>query len=434
MSVDRLEGTNTADLSLDGKVYKLNVLTGTEGERALDIRTLRKDTGLITYDPGFVNTGSCDSAITFVDGERGILRYRGYNIEDLATHCTFIEVAYLLIHGELPNREQLEYFSRLLNRHAMVHEGVLTLLHGFPPHAHPMAILSALVVSLSTFYPELHARDEELDISATRLLSKMRTLAAFAYKKSVGEPYVYPSGRMTYCENFLHMMFSSPVLDGRVDPVSVRAVNKLLILHADHEQNCSTSAVRLVGSSGANMYASISSAICALWGPLHGGANQAVMEMLKEIHNDDGNVERAIKRAKDKDDPFRLMGFGHRVYKTYDPRAKISKKSCEEVLHHYAIKDPLLDIAEQLEQAALQDEYFQERNLYPNVDFYTGIAYRAMGFPTNMFTVLFALGRLPGWIAQLQELSQDSQARIGRPRQIYVGESEREFVPIDQRA
>ena len=330
----------TGDIS-----YEMDILQGTEGERALDIRSLRKDTGLISFDPGYVNTGSCESSITFVDGEKGILRYLGYNIEDLATHCTFIEVSYLLIHGHLPNREKLDRFSSLLSRHAMVHEGVRTFLLGFPDRAHPMAILSSLVVSLSTFYPELECKDEEIDMATTRLLSKIRTLAAFSYKKSVGEPYVYPNMRMSYCENFLNMMFASPVADYSVDPVAVRALNQLLILHADHEQNCSTSAVRLVGSSGANMYASICSAICALWGPLHGGANQAVMEMLIEIEAQGGDVDKAVARAKDKNDPFRLMGFGHRVYKTYDPRARIAKKSCEEVLKTFGMADPLLDIA-----------------------------------------------------------------------------------------
>lgn len=425
---------DTAELKLDGKTYSFEILEGTEGERAVDIRTLRKETGLITYDPGYVNTGSCDSSITFVDGENGILRYRGFDIADLATHCTFIEVAYLLIHGVLPTSDQLQRFSALLTRHAMVHEGLRTFLNGYPERAHPMAILSALVVSLHSFYPEFESRDEALEMAATRLLSKLRTLAAWSYKKSIGEPYVYPNQKMTYCENFLSMMFSSPVGGYDVNPVAVRAINKLLILHADHEQNCSTSAVRLVGSSGANMYASISSAICALWGPLHGGANQAVMEMLEDILSEGGNVDRALERAKDKDDPYRLMGFGHRVYKTYDPRAKIAKECCKDILETFSIEDPLLDVAMKLEEKALADDYFKERNLYPNVDFYTGIVYRALGFPTNMFTVLFALGRLPGWIAQLQELGNDPQARIGRPRQLYMGSPGREFVPIDKRS
>jgi len=423
-----------AELLLDGKSYKLDIHTGTENERALDARKLRKDTGLITFDPGFANTGACDSAITLVDGEEGILRYRGYDVLDLALNCTFIEVAYLLIHGSLPNADQLKKFSRLLNRNSMIHEGMVTFLRGFPERAHPMAILSAMVVSLSTFYPELEKWDEELDVSTTRLLSKVRTLAAFSYKQSVGEPFVYPSSACTYCENFLNMMFASPVADYQADPVAVRAMNQLLIIHADHEQNCSTSAVRIVGSSGANLYASISAGICALWGPLHGGANQAVMEMLEGIQRSGGDVDKAIKEAKDPDSPKRLMGFGHRVYKTYDPRAKIARQICEQVLTRFGVKDPLLDIAKQLEEKALADSYFQDRNLYPNVDFYTGIVYRALGFPTNMFTVLFALGRLPGWIAQWQEMHQDPETRIGRPRQIYVGENHREFVPLDKRA
>ena len=423
----------TAEIEIDGKTYSLKILEGSEGERAVDISSLRKDSGVITFDPGYGNTGSCRSAITFVDGEKGVLRHRGFAIEDLATHCTFVEVAYLLIYGELPNAEALTEFSRLLNRHAMVHEGLRTVLSGYPQRSHPMAILSALVVSLSSFYPELEQGKPRMENAATMLLSKLRTLAAFSYKKSIGEPLVYPSSKLTYCENFLNMMFSSPVANYDVDPVAVRVVNKLLVLHADHEQNCSTSAVRLVGSSGANLYASVSSAICALWGPLHGGANQAVMEMLEAIQKDGGDIDQALQRAKNKEDPFRLMGFGHRVYKTYDPRAKIAKTCCEEVLDKFGIQDPLLDIAVKLEQRALADDYFKERNLYPNVDFYTGIVYRALGFPTNMFTVLFAIGRLPGWIAQWEELHADPDCRIGRPRQIYTGPNGRGLLPIDQR-
>ena len=424
---------DTAELVFGNKRLSMPVYEGAEGERAVDIRKLRSDTGLITYDPGYGNTGSCESSITFVDGEKGILRYRGYNIADLALNCSFIEVAYLLVHGKLPTKTELQRYSKLLNRHSMLHEDMAVFFRNYPEGAHPMAVLSAMVVSLSSFYPELENEGEEKSLAATRLLSKVRTIAAYSYKKSVGEPVVYPNSKLKYCENLLNMMFSSPVNDYKVDPVLVQAMNSLLILHADHEQNASTSVVRLVGSTGANLYASISAGICALWGPLHGGANQEVIEMLEEIQREGGDVDKMVARAKDTKDAFRLMGFGHRVYKTYDPRAKIAKQICQDVLKKMGVDDPLLDIALKLEERALSDPYFVERKLYPNVDFYTGITYRAMGFPTNMFTVLFALGRLPGWISQWYELHSDESQKIGRPRQVYTGPTARDFVPLDKR-
>ena len=424
----------TANLVLDGKNHELPVLRDSEGKDFLDLRALSKTTGLEGYDPGFVNTASCASSVSLVNGIEGKLLYRGYPVECLAEHCTFVEVAYLLIHDQLPNVEQRKQFSDLFNRHSMIHEDMRTFFRRYPEHAHPMAVLSAMVVSLSSFYPEIkEEEDEELDITATRLLSKLRTIAAFSYKKSIGEPHVYPNRNLDYCSNFLNMMFSSPVSDYRIDPLLVRALNRMLILHADHGQNCSTSAVRLVGSSGVNLYASISAGICALWGALHGGANQQVMEMLESIHRGGESIERVIERAMDKSDPFRLMGFGHRVYKTYDPRAKIAKETCHEVLNHLGLHDPLLDIAVRLEEKALAHPYFQERKLYPNVDFYTGITYRAMGIPKNMYTVMFAIGRLPGWIAQWLELQQDKEKRIGRPCELYTGYMTRDFVPIEKR-
>lgn len=423
----------TAELKLEDSSYSIDIIEGSEKERALDIRSLRKDTQLITLDPGYVNTGACESAITYIDGAKGILRHRGYAIEDLATHCSFTEVAYLLVHGKLPNQQELDRYSRLLNKHAMIHEGMNTFFHLYPERAHPMAILSAMVVSLSSFYPELHQSGTEIETAVTRLLSKVRTMAAFCYKQSIGEPYVYPSTDYTFCENILNMMFASPVSRFEVTPELAGAMNKLLIIHADHEQNCSTSVVRMVGSSGANLYASVAAGISALWGPLHGGANQAVLEMLEKIRTEGLLVDTVIERAKTKDSGFRLMGFGHRVYKTYDPRSKIAKEACRKVLDKLGKSDALLDIAAELEEKALADSYFQERNLYPNVDYYTGITYRAMGFPSNMFTVLFAIGRLPGWIAHWLELREDPENRIGRPRQIYTGPTEKSFVPIEQR-
>ncbi|AKJ64108.1 citrate synthase [Kiritimatiella glycovorans] len=421
-----------ARLSLDDTQISFPVIEGSEGERAVDIRKLRKETGLITYDPGFVNTGSCCSRVTFINGEEGILRYRGYDIEDLAEKCEFIDVAYLLVHGALPTEDEHRKFSRLLNEHSMIHEDMRHHFSFYPERAHPMAVLSAMVVSLSTFYPELEEGwDEETDITVCRLLSKLRTIAAFSYKKFIGEPIVQPKAGLKYTENFLNMMFNSPVSEFEVDPIIARALNKLLILHADHEQNCSASVVRMVGSAEANLYASISAGICALWGPLHGGANQHVIEMLEYIRSEEnGDVSKVLERAKDKSDPFRMMGFGHRVYKAYDPRARVAKRICREVLNHLGHEDPLLDIAVELEQAALEDEYFKERNLYPNVDFYTGLTYRAIGIPTNMFTVMFAIGRIPGWIAQWQEMREDPHSRIGRPRQVYIGPTSDETSPI----
>jgi len=423
-----------AKLVIGDRELPLDMVTGSEGEQGVDITPLRKETGLITLDPGYANTGACTSDITFIDGEKGILRYRGYDIQDLAENCTFLEVAYLLVHGKLPNGSEMEYFSTLMNQHSMIHEDMRTFFRGYPEHAHPMAIISAMVVSLSSFYPELETdtHDENIDITVTRLLSKLRTIAAFSYKKFVGEPFVYPRHDLSYCSNFLHMMFDSPVNPFDISDEMVNSLNKLLLLHADHEQNCSTSVVRFIGSARANLYAAIAGGICALWGPLHGGANQNVIEMLEEIQDAGGDVGKAVARAKDKKDPFRLMGFGHRVYKAYDPRAKIAKKACQDILESMDKKDPLLDIAIELESRALEDPYFKERNLYPNIDFYTGISYKAMGIPTNMFTVLFALGRMPGWIAQWLELAENQQ-RISRPRQIYCGPSRRAFVPVNKR-
>lgn len=414
----------TAKLTYGDTSIELPVFEGTEHEKAVDIRALRKDTGMITYDPGFVNTGCCMSDITFINGEEGILRYRGYDINDLAENCEFIDVAYLLIHGTLPNKDQHDEFSKQLNHHSLMHEDMRHFFDAYPDHAHPMATLSAMAVSLSTFYPELEdaSIQENIDYKVTRLLSKLRTAAAFSYKKSIGHPIVYPKHTMKYCENFLNMMFWTPVNDYQVDPVLTKALNKLLILHADHEQNCSASVVKMVGSAGANLYASISAGICALWGPLHGGANQHVIEMLERIIVEDkGNVKRVIERAKDKNDPFRVMGVGHRVYKSYDPRAKVAKQMCKDVLAKMGKSDPLVDLAQELEEAVVADDYFVSRNLYPNIDFYTGLTYRAMGIPTNMFTVMFAIGRMPGWIAQWLEMRDDPHGRIGRPRQVYTG-------------
>ncbi|MBN2702913.1 MAG: citrate synthase [Pontiellaceae bacterium] len=413
-----------AKLTFNDTSIELPVFEGSEGEKAVDIRTLRKETGMITYDPGFVNTGCCKSDITYIDGEQGILRYRGYDINELAEKCEFIDVAYLLVHGTLPNKEQHEDFSLQLNYHSLLHEDMRHFFDAYPDHAHPMATLSAMVVSLSTFYPELEdvSIQENIDHKVTRLLSKLRTAAAFSYKKSIGHPIVYPKRTLKYCENFLNMMFCTPVNDYQVDPVMTKALNKLLILHADHEQNCSASVVKMVGSTGANLYASISAGICALWGPLHGGANQHVIEMLESIMNDyKGDVKRVIERAKSKEDPFRIMGIGHRVYKSYDPRAKVAKQMCKDVLARLGTSDALLDLAQELEEAVLADDYFVSRGLYPNIDFYTGLTYRAMEIPTNMFTVMFAIGRVPGWIAQWLEMRDDPDGRIGRPRQIYTG-------------
>lgn len=428
-----MEKIGSAEIMFQDKSIVCPVYQGTEGERAIDVAKLRKETGLITYDTGFMNTGACSSDITFIDGEKGILRYRGYDVADLAEKCEFIEVAYLLIHGVLPNTEQRAMYARLLNENSMIHEDMREFFSNYPERSHPMAILSAMVVSLSSFYPEL-GQDvkEDVDMTVARLISKLRTIAAFSYKKSIGEPVVYPRHDLKYCENLLNMMFCSPIRSESFSPVMVDALNKLLIIHADHEQNCSTSVVRNVGSSGINLYASIAAGICALWGPRHGGANQHVIEMLEDIHREGGDVDKVIERASNPRSPFRLMGFGHRVYKSYDPRAKIAKELCKKVIAETHVKDPLLDIAQELEERALADAYFQDRNLYPNVDFYTGLTYRAMGIPTDMFTVMFAIGRLPGWIAQWLEMKEDDTP-IARPRQIYTGPNLRKVTPIAKR-
>jgi citrate synthase len=424
--------TQTIKLVYGNKEYELPVLEGSEGEKAIDISQLRANTGLITLDPGYANTGSCTSAITFMNGEQGILRYRGIPVEELAEKATFKETVYLLINGRLPNREELTRFSILLNDHSLVHEDMRAFYENFPRSSHPMGILSSMVNALRSFYPELQNLEEEINMTVTRLLSKIRTLAAMSYKISRGHKVVYPRPDLAYCANFLNMMFDSPVRPYEIDPEVVNALRVFWILHADHEQNCSTSAVRLVGSARVNLYAAISAGIAALWGPLHGGANQAVIEMLSDI-SENKNMAKAIERAKDKKDPFRLMGFGHRVYKTYDPRAKIMKKMCDSLLKRLNISDPLLDIAKELEKVALKDDYFIEHNLYPNVDFYSGIVMRAIGIPTNMFTVMFAIGRLPGWIAQWKESMDDPNWKLGRPRQIYTGPTQAEFVQIDKR-
>jgi citrate synthase len=423
---------NNATLLLDGKDYALPVVMGTEDEVGIDISALRAQTGAITLDSGYGNTGSCRSAVTFIDGEKGILRYRGYPIEEVAENASFVEVCYLLIYGHLPTARELSQFEQALTRHSLIHEDMKKFFEGFPPSAHPMAILSAMVASLSAYYPHTDSV-EDCDLNIVRLLSKAKTIAAFAYKKSIGQPFVYPRNDLSYTENFLHMMFAVPAEPYPVPKVLNRALNLLLILHADHEQNCSTSTVRMVGSSQANLFASISAGICALWGPLHGGANQKVIEMLEMIRADGGNYQKYVDLAKDKDSGFKLMGFGHRVYKNFDPRAKILKASADEVLADMGIDDPLLGIAKNLETIALRDPFFVERKLYPNVDFYSGILYRAMGIPTEMFTVMFALGRLPGWIAQWKEMTEDPKARISRPRQIYVGEARRAWVPVAER-
>lgn len=416
-----------------GKAYEFPVVRGTEGEEAIDISRLRAETGLITLDPGYANTGSCVSDITFMDGEKGVLRYRGIPVEQLAEHATFKETAFLLIHGKLPNQEELTRFSILLNDHSLVHEDLKFFYQNFPRASHPMLILSSMVNALRSFYPELNTLEEEANITLTRLLSKIRTLAAMSYKISRGHTVVYPRPDLNYCANFLNMMFDSPVRPYGIDPTVVNAVRKFWILHADHEQNCSTSTVRVVGSGRVTLYAAISAGIAALWGPLHGGANQAVVEMLTEIKEKGGNIKPFIERARDRKDPFRLMGFGHRVYKTYDPRAIIMKKMAHELLEKLNLEDPLLDIAIELEEAALKDSYFIDHNLYPNVDFYSGVVLRAIGIPTKMFTVMFAIGRLPGWIAQWKESIDDPKWKIARPRQIYTGPIERNFTPLEER-
>jgi len=415
------------------KTIELPVMVGSEGEVAVDITRLRAETGIITMDPGYANTGSCASSITFMDGEKGILRYRGIPVEELAEHATFKETAYLLINGEPPSNGELNRFSILLNDHSLVHEDMQAFYQNFPRQSHPMGILPGMVNALRFFYPELQTLEEEINITVTRLLAKIRTMAAMSYKISRGHKVVYPRPDLAYCANFLNMMFDSPVRPYVIDEDVVKALRVFWILHADHEQNCSTSAVRLVGSARVNLYASISAGISALWGPLHGGANQAVIEMLQNIESGGYTIEQAVRRAKDRSDPFRLMGFGHRVYKTYDPRAKIMKKMCDKLLTKLKVEDPLLDLAKELEEKALSDNYFIDHHLYPNVDFYSGIVLRAIGIPTNMFTVMFAIGRLPGWIAQWKESADDPNWRIARPRQIYTGPSKTTFVPIDQR-
>jgi citrate synthase len=428
--------TDKAIISLGDTKVEAPLIVGTEGERAFDIGQLRATTGYVTLDPAFMNTASTKSAITFIDGDRGILRYRGIPIEQLAERSTFVETAYLLIYGNLPSETQIAAWRQKLTRHSLLHEDMKHFFQGFSHKAHPMAILSAMVAALSGYYPDALDADnvDQRDITIARLVSKVRTIAAFAYKKSIGQPFVYPKNSLSYCENFLNMMFSVPAEEYVIDPELVRVMNLLLILHADHEQNCSTSTVRVVGSSKANLFASISAGICALWGPLHGGANQEVLEMLTAIHEGGGDVKKYVALAKDKTSGFKLMGFGHRVYKNFDPRAKIIKAAADKVLSKLGKADPLLDVAKALEEAALKDPYFVERKLYPNVDFYSGIIYRAMGFPTNMFTVLFALGRLPGWIAHWKEMIEDTTTKIARPRQIYIGPTLRDYVAIEKRS
>jgi len=427
--------SETAQLKIGDKTYDFPVIEGTEGEKAIDISKLRDQTGYVTLDIGYKNTGATQSAITFLDGELGVLKYRGYPIEQLASKSSFIEVAYLLIYGELPTEKQLADFQLHISRHTLVHEDMKKFFDGFPSKSHPMGQLSSLVCSLSAFYPESlksNQSEAELDLSIIKMLGKMATIVSWIYKKSLGHPFIYPRNKYDYVTNFLHMTFGQRTEEIEIDPVIVSAMNTLLILHADHEQNCSTSTVRIVGSSESNIYASVSAGISALWGPLHGGANQAVIEMLEKIKEDGGDTDKWIKKAKDKNDPFRLMGFGHRVYKNFDPRAKIIKKACDDILEKLGIDDEVLEIAKKLEEVALKDNYFIERKLYPNVDFYSGIIYRALGFPTDMFTVLFALGRLPGWIAQWKEMKEHKEP-IGRPRQIYVGKVNREYVDIKSR-
>jgi citrate synthase len=424
----------TAKIILDGKEYEVPVFTGSANEKAIDITKLRDLTGYVTLDSGFKNTGAAKSAITFLDGEEGKLWYRGYPIEQIAEYGTFLEVSYLLVYGDLPTEKELRYFTESISHHTLVHEDMKRFYEAYPTHAHPMGVLSSMIASMSTFYPESQNPNNfrDIDLTIHRLMAKMPTLAAQAFKVSSGHPIVYPRNAYTYTQNFLHMMFALPTFEYEIDPVIEDALNKLLILHADHEQNCSTSTVRMVGSSQSNLYSSISAGIAALWGPLHGGANQAVIEMLEKIKNDGGDVSKWVDKAKDKNDPFRLMGFGHRVYKNFDPRARIIKKACDDVLNKLGIHDPILDIAKQLEEVALKDEYFVERKLYPNVDFYSGIIYRAIGIPTEMFTVMFALGRLPGWVAQWKEMIEQGEP-IGRPRQIYTGHDLRDYVPIAKR-
>jgi citrate synthase len=424
--------TKTAKLSLNDQNIDLPVIVGSEGEVGIDISKLRGQTGAISLDPSFANTGACESAITYINGEKGILRYRGYDIADLAEHASFPEVCHLLIYGRLPTRPEREDFRGRLTRHSLVHEDMKKFFEGFPPTTHPMVVLSSMIASLSAFYPG-DDTTEEIDLNIIRLLSKAKTLASYSYKKSIGQPFMYPQNDRTYLENFLMMMFGVPAEKYEVNQVVRHALNKLLILHADHEQNCSTTAVRVVGSGGANLFASISAGVGALSGPLHGGANQAVIEMLEMIQADGANYQKYVDLTKSKDSDFKLMGFGHRVYKNFDPRARILKESSDKVLASLGVDDPLLEIAQRLEEVALADSYFVERKLYPNIDFYSGIIYRAMGIPTDMFTVMFALGRLPGWIAHWLEQRNAPGTRINRPRQIYTGETARPWIKLDNR-
>ncbi|NBB87614.1 MAG: citrate synthase [Bacteroidetes bacterium] len=421
-----------ATLTLDGQTIELPIVKGTEDETGIDVTALRKETGTITLDPGYGNTGSCESSITYIDGENGVLRHRGYPIEDLAQRASFVEVCYLLVYGDLPTSSELDEFKHRLTYHSLLHEDMKKFFEGYPATAHPMSVLSAMVSSLSAYYP--HAEDKEVvDLNIIRLLAKLKTIAAFSYKRSIGQAYIYPQNSNSYTADFLHMMFAVPSEDYDVPKEVEEALEMLLILHADHEQNCSASTVRMVGSSGANLFASISAGINALSGPLHGGANQEVIRMLEAIQEDGGDAQKYIDKAKDKEDPFRLMGFGHRVYKNFDPRARIIKSTADRVLENLGVDDPLLDIAKTLEETALEEDYFAERRLYPNVDFYSGILYRAMGIPTDMYTVMFAMGRLPGWIAQWKEMRSDPATRIYRPRQVYQGATERSYQPIEER-
>jgi len=422
----------TAKLILNDKEYEFPVIEGAEGEVGIDFTKLRAQTGAVSFDPGYGNTGSCTSDITFINGEEGILRYRGYPIEQIAENSTFLEVSYLLINGELPTEQELKDFQDKITHHTLLHEDMKKFFEGYPSSAHPMAVMSAMAPSLSAYYPDLFDEDI-LDLNIIRFLAKFKTIAAFAYKKSIGQPYVYPRNDLSYTQDFLHMMFAVPSESYVPSQVLTRALDLLLILHADHEQNCSTATVRVVGSSQANLFASIGAGVSALWGPLHGGANQAVINMLEMIQADGGDYKKYMEMAKDKESGFRLMGFGHRVYKNFDPRAKILKTAADDVLNELGINDPLLDIAKKLEEIALSDDYFVARKLYPNVDFYSGIIYRAMGIPTNMFTVMFTLGRLPGWIAQWKEMREDSATRISRPRQIYTGANARDYKAMSER-
>ncbi|MBF0286345.1 MAG: citrate synthase [SAR324 cluster bacterium] len=429
--------SETAKLNLpDGQSIELPVITGTENEKAIDISQLRAKTGHITLDPGYGNTGSCTSKITFIDGEKGVLRHRGISIEDLAANASFVEVAYLLIFGHLPTLEEHGRFAQELRHHALIHEDMKHFFDSFSSSAHPMAILSAMVASLSAYYGQAtgEASMENFEMDAIRLISKIRTLAAFSYRKSIGKPFIYPKSALPYCENFLRMMFNMPEEDYIPDPEVTNALNLLLILHADHEQNCSTSTVRSVGSTKANLFASVASGILALWGPLHGGANQQVVNMLEMIKEDGSNVDKYVAKAKDSKDPFRLMGFGHRVYKNYDPRAKVIKGACDKVLEKLGVHDPVLEVAKRLEEHALSDDYFKELKLFPNVDFYSGIIYRAIGIPTDMFTVIFTIGRVPGWIAHWKEMMEEPKTRIVRPRQVYNGDTNSKYIPRSDRS